>query len=98
MTAGPWARSDRRSRLPRNWRSLREQVRLRAGGRCEHVDGDGRCLARGVDCDHIVNGDNHSLGNLQWLCRPHHTAKTQREANAAIPSARRAPGRHPGLL
>jgi 5-methylcytosine-specific restriction protein A len=87
-----WERSDRRSRLPADWAARREAVRARAGGLCE------LCNAPGNQCDHVERGDDHSLENLQWLCRRCHTAKTQREANAARVSERRPPGRHPGLV
>ena len=93
-----WERSDRRERLPSDWAARREAVRRRAGDRCEIAGPAGRCPAYGTDCDHIARGDDHDLANLQWICRPHHLAKTAVEANEARVSARRAPGRHPGLL
>lgn len=78
-----WAGSNRRSRLPKDWSERRFKVRLRAGGRCEWVDADGRCPEMGSECDHIRPGDDHELGNLQWLCGPHHAFKSSREGNAA---------------
>lgn len=81
--AGGWFGSTRRDRLPADWRERRFRVRLRAGGLCEWVEGGRRCRRPGSDCDHIIPGDNHRLSNLQWLCRPHHLAKSSREGNAA---------------
>ena len=75
-----WAGSTRRRRLPANWRRLREVVIERAGGICEHRDHYGnRCWQSGTDVDHIEPNDDHSLENLQLLCRRHHAAKSGRE-------------------
>lgn len=103
-----WQGSDRRARLPKNWHRLREQVRARAGGQCEHTIDGIRCTAQGNQCDHIVRGDDHSLSNLQWLCGPHHAEKSSREGGSAprkprgptaIERARAARREdHPGLL
>ncbi|RCS78867.1 HNH endonuclease [Brachybacterium alimentarium] len=80
-----WSTSDRRSRLPSEWHALRARVRRRAGGRCEWVAQDGsRCPSPGTDCDHIQPGDDHRMGNLQWLCAPHHKAKTARDNTRAL--------------
>lgn len=58
-----------------------------------------RCKEAGTECDHIVNNDDHSLGNLQWLCAPHHHAKTLQEAAEARNkySRKRSKDQHPGL-
>lgn len=97
-----WAGSTRRDRLPANWRQLREQVKARAAGQCEHTTNGTRCTAAGNQCDHIVRGDDHSLSNLQWLCEPHHREKSSSEGGRAARrprrSTRREPEAHPGLI
>jgi len=83
-----WQGSTRRRRLPPGWRKLRLVVIDRADGRCQHVDHYGnRCHQPGTDVDHIVPGDDHSLENLQLLCRRHHLAKTGRESRGRRVSA-----------
>ena len=72
-----WNSSTRRSRLPDDWPQLVAEVKRRAKGRCQyavHVPG---CDGTGTDCDHIVQGDDHSLTNLQWLSGPCHEHKTR---------------------
>ena len=93
----PWATSTRRQRLPIDWPTRRRAVKARAHGHCQapvHVDG---CDGIGTQCDHIVNNDDHSLTNLQWLSKACHTAKTQREAAQAKPSRRRQHEPNPGM-
>lgn len=98
-----WENSDRRSRLPNNWKQLREQILKRSGNRCEAIQRDGeRCPeTTRLEVDHIVRGDNHHPSNLQVLCNWHHARKTSRENQAAKkPRAPRHihPGeQHPGL-
>lgn len=98
-----WAGSDRRGRLPADWPKRREQVKKRAGGRCEKFLPSGkRCPRRGTDCDHKIAGDNHALTNLQWLCEEHHKQKTRAEAAEGYRNMRRrlpkrAEERHPGM-
>lgn len=82
----PWHTSSRRQQLPPNWNTIRRAVRERADGTCEHPG----CTAPGTDCDHITDPTDHSLDNLQWLCLPHHKAKTQADL-----AATRAKLRHP---
>jgi len=89
-----WHGSTRSSRLPADWAKRRCVVAARAEGGCQ-VHG---CFSLGAECDHIIPNDNHSLTNLQWLCKRHHKLKTQAEAQAAKPSRKRPTGRHPGLL
>src|SRR5690606_39444957 len=69
-----WSTSNRGERLPRNWRRIRAIVLERAGYRCEwiRIDTGERCTEVATDVDHILAGDNHSLNNLQALCRYHH--------------------------
>lgn len=82
--ADRWATSTRRARLPKNWKHLVAATQARAGGRCEAIDTSGnRCVRPGTDCDHVIPNDDHRLSNLQWLCHPHHEAKTKAEAAAA---------------
>jgi 5-methylcytosine-specific restriction endonuclease McrA len=95
-----WATSDRRHRLPRNWVDLRRQVKARANGLCEAAQHVSQCDGIGTDCDHVTQGDDHSLTNLAWLSEPCHRAKTARETaarnerNAAL--KRRPTETHPG--
>lgn len=95
-----WSTSDRRARLPADWPHLRQATKARARGICEWVDQDGRCTEQGTDCDHVVQGDDHSLANLQWLCGPHHDEKTRNEnaaRNRQTAALRRKPTEpHPG--
>lgn len=105
--SGGWAGSDRRARLPDDWEDRRAAVKARAGGRCEYIifprrGGYFRCGAEGADADHIDRGDDHSLGNLRWICPPHHRHKSSSEGNAAK-AAIKARGRrelpqHPGFI
>lgn len=92
----PWATSTRRHRLPSNWQTLRRQVKARAKGQCEWTEQGDRCTNPGTDCDHITPGDDHSLNNLQWLCRFHHKIKTSRETRRA--TNRKPTEPHPGLI
>ena len=98
-----WSGSDRKQLLPADWEQRRATIRDRAGQRCQATMRDStRCIETGTDCDHIVHGDDHSLKNLQWLCRWHHNKKTAREALEArrfirVPSARKPHEQHPGL-
>ncbi|NUK72110.1 HNH endonuclease [Streptomyces lunaelactis] len=95
---GGWKNSTRRSRLPPNWRALRAAAHRRNPGHLCHI-----CGRPGGDAlDHKQAGDNHSLDNLDWAhdqMPPYcHRYKSAAEGNAARPSARRPPERHPGLL
>jgi 5-methylcytosine-specific restriction enzyme A len=95
---GQWEHSTRKARLPADWPTLRQLVKRRAKGICEHTTADGvRCKTYGTDCDHITAGDDHRLVNLQWLCAYHHRAKSSAEGNAARPRERRPTEQHPGL-
>ena len=95
--------SDRKSRLPANWRQLRAVVLERCGGRCEVVKKSGvRCWDKATDVDHIVAGDDHSLSNLRGICDWHHKRKSSQEGvearRAKRSVLRREPEAHPGLL
>jgi 5-methylcytosine-specific restriction protein A len=96
-----WATSTRRQRLPDDWPAIRAEVRNRAGGRCEAQHHVPECDGIGTDADHIRQGDDHSLANLQWLSRPCHKAKTARESaarNRARAAQRKRTERHPGAM
>ncbi len=86
----PWANSNRRSRLPKDWPAIRAQVLERDGHRCTN------CGAAANQVDHIIRGDNHALANLTTLCAAHHAAKSGREG-AAAKAARKANPIHPGI-
>lgn len=105
--SGGWRGSDRRDELPEDWEWRREQVRIRAGGRCERIihprrGGFFRCTAPGTDCDHIRRGGEHDFWNLEWLCTRHHSAKSSQEGNDARAVIRaqgtRPPEQHPGFI
>lgn len=106
MASGGWQGSDRRSRLPENWPSLRKDTLKRDGYRCTHVHSNGkRCSGKATDVDHKVPGDDHSPENLQSLCSWHHRRKSATEgANASNAKRREIQNRlrrvetHPGLL
>lgn len=87
-----WEGSDRRSRLPPGWGSLRRQVLARAGGRCEWVDPvtGVRCCAPATDADHrLAKTDDHRLEALQALCGRHHSRKSSVEGALAWRKKRR---------
>lgn len=99
-----WSTSNRRQRLPKDWPVRRASVLQRDGYRCVAVLVDGeRCTESATDVDHIKPGDDHSLTNLQALCRWHHARKSAREGHEARgavrrPSRRRPEAPHPGEL
>lgn len=94
--------SDRAPRLPSDWSTRRVRVLRRDGYRCMARDSTGaRCGQPANQVDHIVAGDDHSLDNLQSLCRWHHARKSSAEGAAARrPRARQArdPEPHPGSV
>ena len=98
----PWDTSDRRQRLPADWPAIRRAVKRRAIGQCQATNHHPDCNGIGTDADHIRQGDNHSLDNLQWLSGPCHWAKTKAEnaarnkANAALKRKPQEP--HPGRI
>jgi 5-methylcytosine-specific restriction protein A len=97
-----WSGSDRASRLPGNWGTIRLRVLRRDGWRCKATLSDGtRCPEPGTEVDHMQRGDDHSLANLQALCSWHHAKKSSAEGRAAQaprPSRYRKAEAHPGLL
>lgn len=93
--SGGWQGSDRKARLPSNWRQIRARVLAR----------DPICKLCGVrkstHCDHIVaKADDHAEDRLQGVCAICHGLKSSAEGNAA---PRTTEGRtrptepHPGL-
>lgn len=105
---GRWDSSNRSSRLPGNWDSIRQKVRKRDDYQCtwtDRVEGERvRCPGPADDVDHIKPGDDHSLENLRSLCHAHHARKTSREGHFANWAQRREIHKkfrrtetHPGL-
>lgn len=90
-----WDNSTRKARLPYDWAKRRAKVKARARGRCEAKHHVPECNGVGNDCDHVVQGDDHSLTNLQWLSRPCHEAKT-RVDNGIARRLTLPPETHPG--
>ena len=89
-----WEGSDRRARLPADWKQRVNAVWKRAKGQCEwRLPSGKRCPRKGADVDHRRNDDNHALSNLQLLCRHHHDKKTQWESR--VGRARRKAGKRP---
>jgi 5-methylcytosine-specific restriction endonuclease McrA len=97
--SGQWAGSTRRYELPPDWPELRALVLARDEHRCRWRENGTVCGRTATDVDHIRPGTDHSLTNLQALCRDHHAIKSSREGNAAPRVTRWRPTeRHPGLL
>lgn len=98
-----WQGSNRRQRLPQNWASLRKQVFIRDGRKCQVLSEDTgfKCGEPANEVDHITPGDDHSLLNLQAICSWHHKRKSSAEGNAAKikwEPRNRKPESHPGAL
>jgi 5-methylcytosine-specific restriction protein A len=92
--------TDRKSRLPADWRRRRIRVLRRDGYSCQAIEHGKRCGAPANQVDHVIAGDDHSLDNLQSLCASHHAKKSSQEgvaARAKYPN-KRAPESHPGLI
>lgn len=88
-----WADSDRRARLPGNWRRQIRPFILHRDPTCR-LAWPG-CTVTSTEVDHITPGDNHHPSNLQGLCTPCHKAKTQTERPQR--STKRTPEPHPGI-
>lgn len=98
--SGNWEGSTRASRLPHNWKAIRQLVIERDHGRCqEHMRDGTPCQDAGTEVDHIEAGDNHTLDNLRLLCTWHHKKKSSAEGNSArIRLTEQHPKEsHPGL-
>lgn len=90
-----WETSTRHDRLPSNWPALVRQVKRRAQGRCEDKHHVPDCDSIGREVDHIKQGDDHSLANLQLLSSACHARKTR--LDNGYQAALKAPAeRHPG--
>jgi 5-methylcytosine-specific restriction endonuclease McrA len=95
-----WDTSDRGSRLPADWPSIRDRILLRDNWTCRmNLPG---CVYRASEVDHIRRGDDHRDENLRAACPPCHAKKSSREghdAKRSIRARRRRPtSRHPGAL
>ncbi len=63
----------------------------RDGHRCTWIEEDGqRCPSPGIEVDHEIPGDDHSMANLRALCSYHHKLKSSAEGHAARRLARGA--------
>lgn len=97
-----WEGSDRAARLPKDWHKRRARAKREAGGLCQAAVHALGCSGIGSECDHIIRpdvfpGDDPDVAsNLQWLSKPCHRAKTNRERSIR-PSQRRPAEAHPGL-
>ncbi len=101
-----WQGRGRADRLPKDWPQRRHATFTRDGWQCVWTTNNTRCPyhapdGTGLQCDHVIRGDDHSLTNLQTLCVPHHKIKTAAEATAAraaLPTRTRPPETHPGIV
>lgn len=93
-----WRNSNRKGRLPANWRSeVRPQVFELYGDRCHwcgEPDAD--------EVDHVVPGDDHRIENLRpihgWRTRQRcHAKKSAAEGGAARPRLNRPEEPHPAF-
>jgi 5-methylcytosine-specific restriction enzyme A len=101
-----WEGSDRRNRLPADWKKIRRQILKRDGFACQWRTGPmSVCGETGNEVDHIRPGDDHSPANLRVLCNWHHKKKSSSEGGRASLAKRKANNSrfrrdevHPGLL
>ena len=95
------SKSPRALRLPDDWTLRRVRALRRDGYRCQARDSLGAmCGEPANQVDHIEPGDDHSLDNLQSLCRWHHARKSSAEGAAARgprPTQKREPRPNPGI-
>lgn len=98
-----WENSNRRDRLPPDWPKIQAKVLRRDQKRCQ-IRGP-RCEVIATEADHIRNGDDHSMSNLQAVCHQCHKEKSSSEGGAAKAAQRRKIAKkfqrtedHPGLL
>lgn len=93
-----WNSSDRRSRLPSDWESVRKRILGRDNRSCQlRLLG---CIGTASEADHIVPNDDHSDENLRAACRSCHSKKSSAEGNnrqRQLRALRKRPTeRHPG--
>lgn len=91
-----WSTSDRRQRLPRDWKQRRTIVLIRDRRRCQLRYTV--CTVVATQVDHIRHGDDHAISNLQAVCRDCHLLKSASEGHNAKPTRRRPAEPHPGLI
>ncbi|MGW6624221.1 HNH endonuclease [Nocardia sp. NPDC055002] len=93
-----WSSSNRSADLPENWEALRSQVLRRDQWICQ-IQGRS-CLGAANEVDHILRGNDHSLGNLRAACSRCHGIKSAREGvtrREQLRAQRKRPTeRHPG--
>lgn len=96
--SGGWSSSDRKARLPSNWRAIRAKV-LARDPICKICD-----VRPSTHCDHQqAKTDAHAEDKLQGVCATCHGLKSSREGNDAQrdnpkPGRKRPSEQHPGLL
>ncbi|WP_060905324.1 HNH endonuclease [Streptomyces scabiei] len=95
--SGGWKDTDRKSRLPSNWATIRRKV-LARDVVCQICQ-----IRPATHCDHIeAKTDAHAEDRLQGVCAECHLQKSSREGNEAQradprPGRKRPPEPHPGL-
>ena len=67
----------RKHDLPKDWDKRHKQVKHRAKNRCEYVEDGKRCKARGTECHHAGEPEDHRISALQWLCEDCHDEITR---------------------
>src|SRR3954451_10724977 len=77
-TVMAWESSTRSSRLPPNWKPLREIVLNRDGHSCVECGS-----TQHLQVDHHHPGDDHSVANLRALCASCHLRKSAAEGGRA---------------
>lgn len=93
-----WTNGGPGSKIP-EW--IKRAVRESQQGQCNTIDPN-VCTGQIDEFDHVINvktlgidrAHANDLNNIQGLCTPCHTVKTQGESRAAN-AARAARGRHP---